>query len=511
MPLAAPRRAGSGGIHATRLVFSVVFALIATAACPQTGLQQAPAKAGVAAPAADKAAADKAAVDKAAADKAAVAGKAASSVKIASVAVFPQAVPQTASQPTSQDFILEINGTDLDKIGDITQAYIALLPPTGVATQIPVFFSPDKSKILAQFTAPTNYSLDGVTLWTGSALLPFSTGTVSCDFDSKVTFTPQIVPKDQAGNKYGNGVAKNFYAIQVSIVNECPMAIVVPLAGIRVVVSANTVPHNQISGAAPTSLGVSTYSRLPSAGASAPYLASLSAFGGTPPYRWSAPQGSPLPTGLSLSSSGTISGTLASSFETGDLPFSVQVTDSSVPSLSATAEMVLPVDNEDTSAKDDCTEKGDLVAFSLDHVTSIFSADRKLTGRRAIYFNAVQALATLGSSVELFLPHGFAQGVAILGGGFTTASKDVLVDMSAEQLQNLTSQSFGSTEQVASHGSLQKFIFVRRSIYRKCRHSLTETELRHGEFTVNWELSPAAAEAPKTQTAPAQAAKDTKK
>ncbi len=153
------------------------------------------------------------------------------------------------------------------------------------------------------------------------------------------------------------------------------------------------------------------------------------------------------------------------------------------------------------SPSDSCTEKGSLVAFSLDHVTSIFSADRKLTGRRAIYFNTVQALATLGSAVEPFFAHGFTQGVAILGGGYTTASKELLVDMSSEQLQNLTSQSFGSTEQVAAHGSLQKFVFVRRN--EKCKDKPIENDLRTGQFSVNWQLSPASAEAPKTLNAPA--------
>ena len=219
---------------------------------------------------------------------------------------------------------------------------------------------------------------------------------LACDFKSKVKLIPQMVPKSQAGNKYGNGVAKDFYAIQISIVNECPMAVVVPLGGITV-----------------------------------------------------APNHAPA--------------------------------------------------NTDADA---CKEEGTLVAFSLDHVTSIFSADRKLTGRRAIYFNTVQALATIGSAVEPFFASGFTKGVSILGGGFTTASKELLVDMSAEQLQNLTSQSFGSTEQVASHGSLQKFVFVRRN--EKCKNSTVETDLRTGKFSVNWELSPASAEAPKTLNAPAK-------
>ncbi|MGC1685748.1 MAG: hypothetical protein WA734_09030 [Candidatus Acidiferrales bacterium] len=320
--------------------------------------------------------------------------------KITSVAIFTQAPTASTSQSAStQDFVLEISGTGFASITDMSKVYIAVLPSTGVKpSPIPALSrSSDNSKILAQFTAPANYALEEIALSTGSALLPFSTGALSCDFNTRAKLVPQIVPKKQAGNKYGNGVAKNFYAVQISIVNECPMAIVVPLGGITV-----------------------------------------------------APNDAP------------------TSSDTGN-----------------------------------CRENGTLVAFSLDHVTSIFSADRKLTGRRAIYFNSVQALATLGSAVEPFFASGFTKGVSILGGGFTTASKELLVDMSAEQLQNLTSQSFGSTEQVASHGSLQKFVFVRRS--EKCKNSTVETDIRTGRFYVNWQLSPASAEAPKTLSAAATA------
>lgn len=318
--------------------------------------------------------------------------------KITSVVVFPQAATQNTSQgTTTQDFVLEITGSGFASITDMSTVHIAVLPATGVTPNpIPALSrSLDNSKILAQFTAPSSYTLQEVALSAGSSFVTFETGTLACEYKSQVKLTPQIVPKSQAGNKYGNGVAKNFYAIQLSIVNECPMAIVVPLGGISVV-----------------------------------------------------------------------------------------------------------TDHQAAQAPDDvCTEEGSLVAFSLDHVTSIFSADRKLTGRRAIYFNTVQALATLGSAIQPFFGHGFAQGVAILGGGFTTASKELLVDMSAEQLQNLTSQSFGSTEQVASHGSLQKFVFVRRN--EKCKGKPVETDMRTGQFSVNWELSPASAEAPKTLNAPA--------
>jgi hypothetical protein len=416
---------------------------------------------------------------------------------ITSVSIFQQAAAQDSSKPASgPNFVMEINGTNFPT-GTNNNVHIAILPGTGTN---PTVLSLGASQILAQFTAPANYELQEVALSTGTGFSSFNIGTSSCDFASQVKLTPQAVPKDQAGNKYGNGVAKNFYAIQISIVNDCPMAVVVPLAGIRVVVDP----------------GVSTRSPLPNAVIGKLYFDALNASGGTPPYSWT--ESSPLPEGLGLDRrTGLISGTVSSSVKAGLYPFSVQVEDSSTPKLSATALMVLPVvaENDDSVFYPDqdaseneganCTENGDLVAFSLDHVTSVFSADRKLTGRRAIYFNTVQAAATIGSAIEPFLAKSFTQAVAILGGGFTTASKEIFVDMSAEQLQNLTSQSFGATEQVASHGSLQKFIFVRRSTNRKCKYSLTETELRHGNFSVLWEVSPASSAAPTTQSAPAQA------
>ena len=311
-----------------------------------------------------------------------------------SVTVFAQAATQTTTTTQTQQstFLLEIDGTGFEGIADMNALRIIVFPGTGVGAVQVLSRSLDNSKILAQFNAPANYALEQVALSiTGSSFATFSTGASACDFGTKAKMKPQIVPKSQAGNKYGNGVAKNFHVIQLSIVNECPMSIIVPLAGVSVVA--------------------------------------------------------------------------------------------------------------DNAATDTCPseDKADLVPFSLDHVTSIYSADRKLTGRRAIYFNTIQALATVGSAVEPFFAHGFTQGVSILGGGFTTASKEILVDMSTEQLQNLTSQSFGATEQISSKGSLQKFVFVRRN--EKCANGVIEKNLVTGKFLVEWELSPASTQAPTTQKA----------
>ena len=183
--------------------------------------------------------------------------------KITSVVVFPQA----GSTTSTQDFVLEIKGTGFGSL-DMSNVHVAVLPATGVTGLQVLSRSQDNSTILAQFTAPANYAPEEVALSTPT-FLTYDTGAASCDFKSKVTLTPQIVPKDQAGNKYGNGVAKNFYAIQISIVNECPMAVIVPIAGMRVIINT----------------ALNTPSPLPSAVIGAPYLATLSAAGGTPPIQ----------------------------------------------------------------------------------------------------------------------------------------------------------------------------------------------------------------------------------
>jgi Big-like domain-containing protein len=83
------------------------------------------------------------------------------------------------------------------------------------------------------------------------------------------------------------------------------------------------------NGVAASSLAVSSPLTLPQATQNAAYQATLTAAGGTGPYTWSLVGSSSLPSGLALSSSGVISGTVASTVTTGSYPFTVQVTDSS--------------------------------------------------------------------------------------------------------------------------------------------------------------------------------------
>jgi hypothetical protein len=95
------------------------------------------------------------------------------------------------------------------------------------------------------------------------------------------------------------------------------------------------------TGVAATSLTVSTFPTLPAATEKAAYQATLTAAGGTAPYTWTLASGSSLPSGLSLSSAGLITGTLASSVKAGTYSFTVTADSKS---SKASAALTLAVD-----------------------------------------------------------------------------------------------------------------------------------------------------------------------
>src|SRR5713226_9394268 len=94
----------------------------------------------------------------------------------------------------------------------------------------------------------------------------------------------------------------------------------------------NKIPDKGVTvsgnGVAASSLSIATFSTLPQATASAAYLATLGTSAGVGPFTWSLASGSTLPSGLTLSSAGVVSGTLASSVTTGTYTFAIQVQDS---------------------------------------------------------------------------------------------------------------------------------------------------------------------------------------
>lgn len=90
------------------------------------------------------------------------------------------------------------------------------------------------------------------------------------------------------------------------------------------------------SGGIPLAITTTT---LPDAAFGTAYSQTLAATGGTPPYVWSISAGA-LPTGLTLSAAGVLSGTPLVS---GPFNFTVMVTDSAVPANTATQPLVLTV------------------------------------------------------------------------------------------------------------------------------------------------------------------------
>jgi hypothetical protein len=91
-------------------------------------------------------------------------------------------------------------------------------------------------------------------------------------------------------------------------------------------------PHQTL----PPSVSTTT---LPAGTVSTPYSATLVASGGTAPYTWSVTTGT-LPAGLTLSAAGAISGTPTAA---GTSTFTVTVSDSSSPVLTATQTLVIQV------------------------------------------------------------------------------------------------------------------------------------------------------------------------
>ena len=95
----------------------------------------------------------------------------------------------------------------------------------------------------------------------------------------------------------------------------------------------DAIPDNGVTlngnGIAAAILTVANNPTLPQATQGYAYEATLTTSGGVGPYTWALGSGSTLPSGLTLSSAGLLSGTIASSVATGNYTFTVQVTDTS--------------------------------------------------------------------------------------------------------------------------------------------------------------------------------------
>ena len=211
-------------------------------------------------------------------------------------------------QGVSQPQIVTLSGT-----GTITGAI------AGISPNIVNFPATALGSTASQTVTVTNSGTNAVKLTAVTVLPPFSqTGYTSLvtikpkqSFSFQVTFTPSQLLN---------------YQNAISLVYDVVPAQTVSVAG---------------SGVAPPTLAVSSFPILPTGSKGFAYVANLSAAGGTPPYSWSLASGT-LPTGLTLSSSGALTGPVNVA-SAGNYSFTLQVADSSVPQLLATAALTIPV------------------------------------------------------------------------------------------------------------------------------------------------------------------------
>jgi hypothetical protein len=97
----------------------------------------------------------------------------------------------------------------------------------------------------------------------------------------------------------------------------------------------DVIPETSIAvtgtGTPPAKLAVSTFPTLPVGTQHAQYIAMLNAVGGTAPYSYTLAGGSSLPSGLTLSTTGTIGGTFDQGVQSGQYRFTINVADSGHP------------------------------------------------------------------------------------------------------------------------------------------------------------------------------------
>ncbi len=157
----------------------------------------------------------------------------------------------------------------------------------------------------------------------------------------KLTAVTVLAPFHESGYTTAVSIApKKSYSFQVTFSPSEVLAYKNAISLTYDVVPAQTISVAG-SGVAPPSLAVSTFPALPTGTQSAGYLTKFAAAGGKLPYRWGISSG-PLPTGLTLKQTGSLSGILNVA-ATGNYTFTVKVADSSTPPQVATAVMTLPV------------------------------------------------------------------------------------------------------------------------------------------------------------------------
>jgi len=244
-------------------------------------------------------------------------------------------VPVTILPAKWANFTVTFNPTSAKSYsGSATIAVTALsslnVPMSGIGTSA--------TAIATLNQASLNFASQPLGATTSQAITITNTGTTSF----RVTGVTVTYPFSQTGfSGAPTTIAKgksltmqvSFFPTSLGVINGTMQIVYDSLPSAGVSLSG--------TGAAAASLAVSTYPTLPSGTQNAAYQATLTATAGTPPYTWVLAAGSSLPAGLSLSSAGSITGSVASSVATGNYAFTATATDSN--SSTASATLTLPV------------------------------------------------------------------------------------------------------------------------------------------------------------------------
>jgi hypothetical protein len=200
--------------------------------------------------------------------------------------------------------------------------------------------------------------------------------------------------------------------------------------------SYETVPDSGASltgtGVPATTLSIASSPTLQPATQKAAYEATFTTSGGVGPFTWSLAKGSSLPSGLTLSSAGEITGTLASTVAATTYSFTVQVTDAS-DGATATSAMNLTVA---TNLGDDCSDLSfDIPGTSNPMVAITDLGTGTFEGYEAgLYPNGSNVRPTTQNSAGI----AFAQGIVPLNssGVYSSTGQIVVLAVGESTLQN---------------------------------------------------------------------------
>jgi hypothetical protein len=108
-------------------------------------------------------------------------------------------------------------------------------------------------------------------------------------------------------------------------------------------------------------------------------------------------------------------------------------------------------------------------------VSAYFGASKKATERRVKVFNVLGGITTLVGALIPFAGIGLKDAEVVFSSGFIPGLQHAWVDISDQQLQNLTTLSWQTSETLAANGgSMQKLIYIQRGEQFKSKQQDTD-------------------------------------